>query len=322
MWHPQGKYVRLLILTASVALVIAYCFRHRSDLSVIQSLSALDVTFLLLLIASANLIAACKLFVMLRWLGVEDMAFRQWIQIFTVSRLANYCVAQGTNVYRAVMLKRAYSFSYSESIGVTIVVTCLDLASVGIVTGLLLLAVSQFKSIGGFLMLGIGIIATVPLLVLPRIVRRIDQSIVPPESGWFGWTVDRLRIFFSVLTRCMQDRRKVVFLSVMAILVYVTALTGTAICLRAFAGDISASDVIVLTSAFVLSRMINIVPGNLGVSELFTGLSAGVLMDQMMYGVMVSGMFRIIDFAVLGTAWLALAAIQVLTVRHKMPRGG
>jgi len=321
MFSRRREYIRVLVLLVSVGIVIAYCLRHQSDLYIIRRLSVRDTALLFLLIASANAIGAYRLFVMLRWLGVRDLAFSKWIRIFAGSRLANYYVPQGTNVCRAIMLKKAYSFSYSESIAATVVLICFDVASVLFVTGLLVLGSSRFESSAGFLFLATGIAAVIPLVILPHVIDGLGQPDIPSASGRLAWAADRVRLFSKVLARGMQDIPTVAFLSAMTILAYLTALIGAGICLHAFADGISTLDTILLTTAFVLSRTVNIVPGNLGVSELLTGVSAGVLMNEPMYGVMISAIFRIVDFAVIGAVFLLSTVAAGFSAERKSSGG-
>jgi hypothetical protein len=287
-------------------LVIAYCIHHASDLRILLRLDRLDVATFFLLVALANLIGAYKLFVMLSWLGLKQIGFLKWLGIFVGSRLANFYVTQGANVYRAVKLKREHALSYSESVGVTGVITCFDTASVLFVAGLLILVGGRFQPSAGLLILGSAFVAVSPLVILPYVVRRFAPSDAPQRPGWLAWAGNRTRVFSQVLARCTRDVQTIGFISGMTILVYLAVLAGTAVCLTAFGEDISMFNAALLTSVLMLSRAINIVPGNLGVSELLAGISAGVLMDHAMYGVMISAIFRIMDFAVIGIAFLAL----------------
>jgi hypothetical protein len=316
------KYVRSVIVVASMGLLVLYGVYHASSLRIALQLTAYDSGLLVLLTTMANIVTAYKLFVMLNWLGLRNMGFAKWVRVFVASRFANFYVTQGANAYRAIRLKKDYSFSYSGSVGVAAVITCFDVASTLLVTGLLVLGATGFKSLAGLLLLGGAVGVVSPLLVLPPLVRRLSPAGAPPRAGWLGWAEGRMRVLAEVVARCTKDLRTMAFISGMTIAVYLALLGGTAVCLAAFGRDVSMFDAALLTSVLVLSRAINIVPGNLGVSELLTGVSAGVLMDEAMYGVMISAIFRIIDFAVIGSAFLAFGLERAIRrARDREPQG-
>jgi len=310
--------VRLFIIGICLSLLAVYCGRHTSDLRFLSRLHGIHVTLFAVLVALANLAATYKLFVVLHWLGLRNMDFVKWVRVFVASRLASFCVMQGTNLYRAIRLKKDYSFSYSGSVGVTAVITCFDVASVLLVTGVLVLAAGRFRSVTGLLLVAAAAAMISPLLVLPPLVRRLGPADASAKAGWRGWAVGRMRVLAEVVARCTKDLRTMAFISGMTIAVYLALLGGTAVCLTAFGREVSMFDAALLTSVLVLSRTVNIVPGNLGVSELLTGVSAGLLMDEAMYGVMLSAIFRIVDFAVIGLAFLAFGLERVI----RKTRGG
>ncbi len=253
------------------------------------------------------MIAVYRLFIMLNWLGLSTMGCIQWMRVFVASRFANFYVAQGANVYRAIKLKQAYSFSYSASVGLSTVITCFDAASTLFVTALLIFTRGRLQSRMGFLMLGAAVGLVGALAAVPCLTRLASRRKIAADNRWVGWFADRLEAMSGVLARCTQSGPTIGFIGGMNILVYLTYLLSVYVCLTGFEQHVSMSNAALITSAFVLSRTINIVPGNLGVSELITGLSAGALAGGVIYGVMISVIFRVIDFAVIGTAFLAFS---------------
>ncbi len=308
--------IQFLVLVVSLALVIGYSFCHGSDLRIIFRLDLSDTGLLIIINIFANFVAAYRLHLTLSWSGLKHTQFVSLLRIFFASRFANFYVTQGANAYRAVKLKKDYAFSYSGSLGVMAVITCFDVASVLFVTGLLVLGATGFKSLAGLLLLGAAAGVLSPLLALPPLVRRLGPAGASAEAGWRGWAGGRIRVMAEVVGRCTKDLRTMAFLAGMTITVYLALLGATAVCLAAFGRDVSMFDAALLTSVLVLSRAVNIVPGNLGVSELLTGVSAGVLMDEAMYGVMISAIFRVIDFAVVGSAFLAFGLERVIKKTH------
>ena len=307
---------QLVVAGMCLTLVVAYCIHHASDLQTLHRLDPLDVATFFLLAALANLIGAYKLFLMLNWLGLKQIGFLKWLGIFVGSRFANFYVTQGANVYRAVKLKREHALSYSESVGLTGVITCLDTASVLFVTGLLILVGGRFQPSAGLLILASAFVAVSPLVILPYVVRRFAPSDAPQRPAWLAWAGNRTRVLSEVLARCTRDVQTIGFISGMTILVYLAVLASTAVCLTAFGGHVSMFNAALLTSVLMLSRAINIVPGNLGVSEFLAGVSTSVLMDQAMYGVMIAAIFRIVDFMVIGIAFLVLTIRPRATTNH------
>ncbi len=184
--------------------------------------------------------------------------------------------------------------------------------SILFVTALLILANTRFQSTGGYLVLGASVGLVAAFCLSPRFTERIARLADRNGNGWLVWTADRIRVMTQVVARCTRDPRTIAFAFGLTILVYFPYLAATRICLAAFGETVSLLDTALLTSMLVLSRTVNVIPGNLGISELITGLSSGVLMGNMFYGVMIAVIFRVVDYVVIGAAFLGCTCRDVV----------
>jgi hypothetical protein len=321
MTHFAGKRLTLQTVIAStcVVLVIGYCARHTSGLSIVLQFSVLQVGMLLVLLAAANTIGAIRLLVVHKWLGLTSISPTAWMRLFVASRFANFYLTQGANLYRAVQLKRGYSFSYSQSVSITGAIMLFDVAGVLLLTALILMTQRSSSWVGPIMLVAVVAIVS-PAILLPRLLRRTRSLHALQNHRWSVWLGDTLNMLMDVLNSCTRELHAITFIGGMTVLAYLTHLLGTYVCLAAFGQGVSLFDAAVLTSAVILSRVVNIVPGNIGVSELITGASAGVLMDEMMYGVMVAAVFRAVDYAVIGSAFL-LFRLECLVKEYRAANG-
>jgi uncharacterized membrane protein YbhN (UPF0104 family) len=310
--------LQIVIASVSLALVTGYCAYHASALRVISRFNVLQVGMLLGLLVAANAIGAIRLLVMHRRLGLS-MSPAKWVRIFVASRFANFYLTQGANLCRAVQLKRGYSFPYSQSVGITGVVMFFDVASVLLVTAVILM-IQQSNSWAGPVMLGGAVGMVGPAILLPRMRKGTCPHDSLHSHEWSAWATNMLNVMINVLGSCTRELRTTTFICGLTILVYLTHLVGTYVCLAAFGQGVSLFNAAMLTSAVILSRIVNVVPGNLGISELITGASAGVLMDETMYGIMISAAFRVIDYAVIGSAFL-LFRLECLAREYRETNG-
>jgi len=308
--YIRTRHFRFAILVVSTGLVVAYCIRHTADLRILLRLSIADIAVLVLLAVTANVIMAYKVFILLRRLGLRGMTFLEWMRLFAVSRFANFYITQGANLYRAVKLKRDHAFSYSHSVGITGVITCFDAAAILSVAALLVLIGRRFQSPAGYVMLGAAVLLVGMLAGFPSLAQAVRRLLAGPGGKWWGWAADRLGATAAVFAGCTRDARTIAFLTGTTVLVYLVYVLGAYVCLTAFGQDVSLFDAALLAAVYVLSQTVKVVPGNVGISELLTGLSTGVLMDEMLYGVTVAAIFRVVDVAVIGSASLVLTVGQ------------
>lgn len=288
------------IILVSLLLIIHYFFRHTSDLFLITKFKFHYLAILTSLIFLSNLVTGYKLFVLLNHSGLRAINYIRWIKIFLISRLLNFHITQGANIYRAVKLKKEYHFAYSKSVAIIVFVTCFDIAIVLLITAFIILISRQSDFYIGLSMLAFVILIPSLIGLTPYVSKKMSYLWAFKRNERVDWLLNRMNALTDVFISCIRNPSLLAFIFVMCILVFLIYLISIRVCLLALGEDILTSDLVLFTSFFILSRTINIVPNNFGISELICGISSDALIDGMGHGIIISVIFRLINYFVLG----------------------
>jgi uncharacterized membrane protein YbhN (UPF0104 family) len=294
----RPHYLKLAIQIAVIAVatwMIFYFMReYASDISNLRNLSVADV----LLIGAWSFVSytayAYAVFVALISLGLKKLGPYDWIKIYFVSRLANLFVTQGGNVFRLLVLKKKYGFSYTKSTGVTGFLLWVN-ALIALLASLVVLAGTEKTSF----MLGLSIFDWFVFITLVLLVG-------PPATAWaiisfrdspvwesrFLRPVSDMARFFVATLRNLAVFSRITLLSIVHFIFFVGVNYFT---FRAIGQPIGLAAVCLFTTAFVFTRYVNVVPGNLGISELVAGIVSEQMGVGFGNGLLVSGIVRIVE---------------------------
>lgn len=281
-----------LVAIVIFALMIVYFMRkYASDISSLQYLSLLDI----LLIGAWSFVSytayAYAVYVVLVAVGLKRLGPFGWLRVYFVSRLANLFVTQGGNVFRLVILKKKYNFSYSNSIGVTAFLVWINAVIA------LLVSVSFLAGTGHIsLVLGTSLLHWFVLAVLvgPPVIARAILPFREPSIRQFQLLIPFVDIagFFIATLRDLALFSRVTILSIVHFFFFIGVNYFT---FRAIGQPIEIATACFFTTAFVFTRYINVVPGNLGVSELVGGLVSEYMGVGFGNGLLVSGIVRLVE---------------------------
>ena len=311
------KIALQLVAIVIFALMIVYFMRkYASDISNLQHLSLKDI----LLIAAWSLASytayAYAVYVVLVALGLKRLGPIGWLKIYFVSRLANMFVTQGGNVFRLVILKKKYNFSYTNSISVTVFLIWIN-ALIALFAALFILADrritldAEFTSLLGWSILAVLVLMLGPLLIVWLIQHFRKSSIwQSPVLLPFRDIAD----FFASIMKNVSLLSQITSLSVAHFLFFVGV---NYFCFRAIGQPVGIAAVCLYTTAFVFTRYINIVPGNLGVSELVGGLVSEQIGIGFGNGVLVAGIIRIIEIMIIVSIGLIFGQLFALSSFRK-----
>jgi uncharacterized membrane protein YbhN (UPF0104 family) len=291
-------YLKVSLQIAVVAIVmmmIVYFMReYASDISNIRNLSFSDL-FLIGVWSFVSYTAyAYAVYIVLVDIGLKNLGPAGWLKIYFVSRLANLFVTQGGNVFRLVILKKKYDFSYTNAIGVTGFLVWINAVIALLASAFFLARAAQTPLILGLSLLHWAGILVLALLIGPSVTA---WAIVAfrDSSAWksrllrpFG---DLAKFFISTLKNPSLFSQ-ITILSIVHFIFFVGVNYFT---FRAIGQPIGLAAVCLFTTAFVFTRYINVVPGNLGVSELVAGLVSEQMGVGFGNGLLVSGIVRIVE---------------------------
>lgn len=290
------KIALQLVAIAFFAFLIVYFMRkYAADISSLKHLSISDI----LLISAWSFVSysayAYAVYVVLVDVGFKGLSPFGWLRVYFASRLVNFFVVQGGNIFRLVLLKKNYGFSYTNSIGVTTFLIWIN-ALVALLAGIYFLSeTGPHTRIFGLTLVEWTVIATLVLLAGPILVAWAIQAF--RDSAF--WRSNFLVPFMKIAEFYIESLKKPGLLGQITILSAVHFFFFVGVnyfSFRAIGQTVEISAVCLYTTAFVFTRYINVVPGNLGVSELVGGLVSEQLGTGFGNGLIVAGIVRVVEF--------------------------
>lgn len=286
--------IQLLAIVLLALMIVYFMRKYSSDISNIQHVSLSDILLISVWSFVSYSAYAYAVFVVLVAVGLERLGPVGWLKIYFVSRLANLFVTQGGNVFRLVVLKKKYGFSYTNSIGVTAFLVWINALVALLASTYFLAEIDQSIAIGGLGLWYWSVLAALMLLIVPpaiafAIFQRQESPIWQTRLlNPFGKVAE----FFVSTVRDAALLSKVTLLSVVHFCFFLGVNYFT---FKAIGQPIDLEAVCFFTTAFVFTRYVNIVPGNLGVSELVGGLTSELMGVGFGNGLLVSGIVRIVE---------------------------
>ena len=282
------------LVAVFVLLIMHFLQVYSADISSIWSLSLLDILLIGIWSLSTYLTYAYSVYAMLTSAGLKDLSPSGWLRIYFVSRLVNFFVIQGGNLYRLVLLKKKYNFSYANSIGITTFLIWLN-ASIALLVSSYILATMEWRH-GDFAdnLLVWSVAGLVIFLLTPLLLVRVVMAFkyLPALPTKILEPVVKIANHFVVTMKNHPLMLKITFLSCINFFFFVGANYFS---FRALGQTVDVVAVCIFTTAFVFTRYINIVPGNIGLSELVGGLVSEQLGIGFGNGLLVSGIMRMIE---------------------------
>ncbi len=289
------KVTTQLFAIAMFVLAIVYFMRvYSADISSLWHLSLLDI----LIVGAWSFVSytayALAVYVAFLDLGLKNLGPFAWLRIYFVSRLVNFFVTQGGNLYRLILLKKKHDFSYTNSIGVNAFLVWINALIALMASAYFLSGFERKMYLHGVSLLSWSVLALVVLLLGPLLVVWSIQSFRTSSI----WQTRMLRPFANIASFFTASLKNVRLLARLAILsaVHFCFFVGVNyFSFQAIDQPIDVAIVCIFTTAFVFTRYINVVPGNIGVSELVGGLISEQMGVGFGNGLVVSGIVRIIE---------------------------
>lgn len=288
-----------MVAIAIFAVLIVYFMRkYTDDISNLQYLSLYDILVISVWSLVSYTAYAYAVYVVLIDVGLKGLGPFGWLRLYFVSRLVNLVVTQGGNVFRLVLLKTKYGFSYTNSIGVTVLLIWVN-AVIALLASIFFLAEGgQATAVASSKLLYWSIVAASTLMLGPLILvwtiqhfreSSIWQSKILTPFGdvaeFFASTMKKFALFSQI--------------SLLSVVHFAFFIGANYFSFRAIGQPAGIAAVCIYTTALVFTRYINVVPGNLGVSELVAGLVSEQIGIGFGNGVIVSGIIRIVEVLII-----------------------
>lgn len=305
------KVVAQLLVIAMFIAAIAYFMRtYSADISSVRNLSWHSILYIGAWSFVSYTTYAYAVYVVLIELGLKNLGPVGWIRIYFVSRLVNFVVIQGGNLYRLIILKKKYDFSYTNSIGVTAFLIWIN-AFVALLLSVIALATFRERlDLYGVSLLAWSMALMFAAGLVPLIAVFSVRMLRAAALDDFRITRHVISIaeFFTDSVRKGGFFAKVTALSATHYCLFVGV---NYVCFQAIGEPLDLPVVCIFTTAFVFTRYINVVPGNLGVSELVGGLISEQLGVGFGNGLIVTGIVRIVEVLMILLAALIYGKVAI-----------
>ncbi len=294
----KSGFLKITLQLCAIALfvfaIVYFMRKYSADISSLQHLSLPDI----LIIGAWSFVSytayAYAVYVVFVDLGLKDLGPFAWLRIYFVSRLVNFFVTQGGNLYRLVLLKKKHNFSYTNAIGVTAFLFWIN-ALIALIVSIYFLAGFERKLyLYGVSLLNWSMLVVLVLLLGPLL---IVWSIQPfrESSIWRSRMLRPFVIIADFFIATVRNGGLLARLTILSIVHFLFFVGVNYFSFRAIDQPIDVAVVCFFTTAFVFTRYINVVPGNLGVSELVGGLISEQMGIGFGNGLIVSGIVRIVE---------------------------
>lgn len=302
--------ISVIVIITCVTLITVYFLQHRDEFLLIKNFSLIHIVLILGILAVNNAIHSYRTLIILRNMGLETIRTFQWLRIFTISRFINFYVTQGANLYRIAKLKKDYNFSYTRSISMTAFFTWLDINFFLLIALICTVVLSGGHGDSYTKSFNALLLTLLTCFFAPFVLKYLFQFL--PSSLKF---IDWLKSKFLILTGAFFIEIKKVktlalYFGLTSIFFFFLAIV-IKICFHSLGYDIKPNDLFLFTLIFVLSRTINIVPGNLGLAEIICGYFSEFLGANIGSGIIVSTIIRILNFILISTLSLCLNKFKI-----------
>lgn len=285
---------QLVTIALFVVAIVFFMHKYSADISSLRRLSVTDIASIGAWSFISYTAYAGAVYIILIDLGLRKLGPIAWLRIYFVSRLVNLFVTQGGNIYRLVVLKKKYDFAYTNTIGVTVFLIWINALIAVMFSLYTLITMQQSIQIAGLSFLGWCVLLLIVLVTIPSFVALFAKLTRRSRVAQSRFTLPLLRIAeFFVGT--MKKFRLFVTVSLLSITHFCFFVGVNYFSFLAIEVDAPLDVVLVFTAAFVFTRYINIVPGNIGVSELAGGLMSEYMGVGFGNGLVVSGIVRMVE---------------------------
>ena len=219
------------------------------------------------------------------------VTFNESLGLAAVNSLANHLPFSGGIIAKGAYLKRRYQLTYTRFLSVTLALYLFFLSANG-VTGVIVLAylsILKMERVSGLVIAGFGLMAgSIFFLFLP--IERIQ---------WRGFGHTSLRRLIEGWQALKQNRKAIAQLVGLQVITTILFAFRLLVAFRLLSQDVSFANCLIFSSATVLTQLVAITPGGLGVRELIVaGIAATAQIDPAI-SVVAVGLDRLIATAVI-----------------------
>ncbi len=293
----QKQVLQYGVLALCAGIIIQYFLPRRDELKRILDLQGHDVVLLLTLGVLIHVLMGYKMLFILRKLGLRHISWLSWFRIFSVSRFFSLYVAQGANVYRGIKLKQDYAFSYTDSLSTMTILSWFEAIFAISVSMMIIFCSDHEVSVGGIkVIVALGLLL-VFFIFMPFLGKNVLRRLQFKKYK-MAWLQEKLVHVTGALTGNMKDPKLLITFFAFNVITFLFFVMQISVTFNAIGTPIRLAEVVLFTALTLLSGIINITPGNVGIIELTYGYLSSILGKSMGSGIIVCGILRILGYLV------------------------
>lgn len=278
-----------------IFLIIRYFIHNKDDLKIILKLDVIYVFCISLTVTTLNIIIAYQFYRILKDAGLEMCTYFNWLRIYFISNFLNVFITQGGSIYRTLVLKKRFQFSYTNSISAITFLTWFQMIFCLVVSiaVILIFNTNSFEYITNIVFLLSGL--TISSLFFPIVVHK-TLPYIKLKNKYLFWIQRKTEELIKFLNDNIKNYS---LLAEITILSFVTFIFFCLCMFFVFSSlNISAHiiEIVLLVTTILISRSLNIVPGNIGITELACGYLYGLLGGSTGNGIIASGVLRTVSY--------------------------
>lgn len=320
MIQPQNKdrlkkTIQIAIGIFCFYLIIKYFHSNQKELNILHKVDFRGNLVFFGLFLITHIIYGVQLFLILVSYQLNTITYLNWFKIFSISRFTNMHVLQGATIYRSVKLKKEYDFSYSKSIGMIAGITWLETITIFLIL-ISLLAVIDIRlkinnlNLFALLSLCVFVIGLMPFLV--------DMAVkkIPTHNKYLDMLYSQINKIMDYVIHIPQNKTLSIKIMLLYILSFIFYALWMSFCFKTLNTDVQFIEVCLFTAVMLLSRTINIIPGNIGLRELLCGCLVETFGESLGSGIIVSALFRLTEYITLFLLTLIFAKTIFIKQGH------
>ncbi len=280
-------------------ILIGYAWHIRDDFSPLTEIPNTSLLWLCLLVIAQITLQTIQLPLLLSSLG-HRLQWRTWLPLSIISSTLNmFLPAQGGTALRSIYLKKEHQISYSDSVALSAFQFIIRTLCAGVIVliTLCIYIYQQQPLLINSLLCGLVVLTIISGISIPIFIKLKKRASHP----WLLALHNALALLHS------NHQILLITISLNLLIIAFNAALFTVL-LGLFGVTVSIEIILLYTSLKFLILIINILPGNMGVSEILTGFLTQLIHGGFDIGVAVAICARMLTIAIA----LCLSAISLL----------
>ena len=311
---PFKKRIQFFIIFIFIGLIVSYVKTHKNELYMLKEIKIKDIAILLKLTLLIYIAHAFNVLLILRKSGLKKINNFEWFRIFIISRFINFHIIQGRIIYLVYKLKKKYAFSYTSSLSSFTFLTWFYTLSTLVFSVILIILINYKFSIKNINIVTILSVCIFVIFTFPFIINKIFTNFKNEKIKWIKTKIDEL---ISTSYKNLNDLPLLGLMIVFSFLQFVLYIVIVKISFQSINVPVSLEQVSIFTIILMTSKYYNIVPNNLGITELLCGHLSQAFNGKILSGLIVSSLIRIVDYLLISFLGIIFAKISLRSKKAK-----